>query len=72
MAYFKISINGVQPFKRCDLGTSPVVQWLRLHAPNEGGRGSIPGRGTGPHMPQLKIPHVTTETWRSQINNYFT
>lgn len=33
-------------------GTSPVVQWLRLHAPNEGGRGSIPGRGTGSHVRQ--------------------
>ena len=27
-------------------GTSPVVQWLRLHAPNAGGQASIPGQGT--------------------------
>ena len=27
-------------------GTSLVVQWLRLHAPNAGSPGSIPGRGT--------------------------
>ena len=51
-------------------GTSLVVQWVRLCAPNAGGPGSIPGQGTrshihaatkesachnkGPHMPQLK------------------
>ena len=29
-------------------GTSLVVQWLRRHAPNAGGSGSIPGQGTGP------------------------
>ena len=32
--------------------TSPVVQWLRLHAPNAGGLGSIPGQGTKSHMLQ--------------------
>ena len=49
-------------------GTSLVVQWLRLHAPNAGGLGSIPGGGTRSHMPQLrvcmlqlKIPHAATE-----------
>ena len=36
------------------LGTSLVVQWLRLHAPNGGGLGSIPGRGT-------RIPHTATK-----------
>ena len=40
------------------LGTSLVVQWLRFHAPSAGSPGSIPGQGTGSHMPQLKIPHV--------------
>ena len=29
-----------------------MVQWLRLHAPNAGDMGSIPGQGT-------KIQHVT-------------
>ena len=33
-------------------GTSLVVQWLRLHASNTGGVGSIPGQGT-------KNPHAT-------------
>ena len=32
-------------------GTSLVVQWLRLHAVNAEGVGSIPGQGT-------KIPHA--------------
>ena len=31
---------------------SPVVQWLRRHAPNAGGLGLNPGPGTGSHMPQ--------------------
>ena len=46
-----------------------MVQWLRLHAPNVGGLGSIPGKGIRAHMlqlrvlmPQLKIPHVATKT----------
>ena len=37
--------------------TSLVVQWLRLHAPNAGGLGSIPGQGT-------KIPHTATKPTR--------
>ena len=35
------------------MGTSLVVQWLRLHASTAGGTGSIPGGAT-------KIPHA----WR--------
>ena len=34
-------------------GTSLVVQWSRLHAPNAGGSGSIPVQGSGSHVPQL-------------------
>ena len=56
-------------------GTSLVVQWLRLHAPNAGGLGSIPGQGTRSYMPQLrvrmpqlKILHATTKTQHSPIN----
>ena len=43
-----------------------------------GGPGSIPGQGTGSHMPelrahvpQLKILHATTKTQCSQINKNF-
>ena len=32
------------------LGTSLVVQWLRLGTPNTGGPGSIPGQGTRPYV----------------------
>ena len=63
-------------------GTSLVVQWLRLHTPNEGSPGLTPGQGIRSHIPQLrahvpqlkipnvatKIPHATTKTQRSQIN----
>ena len=59
-------------------GTSLVAQWLRLHAPNAGGMGLIPGQGTRSHMlplrvhmPQLKILHATTKTRYRQINKYF-
>ena len=38
------------------IGTSLVVQWVRLHAPNAGGLGSIPGWGTRYHM------HATTKS----------
>ena len=35
------------------VGTSLVIQWLRLHASTVGIMGSIPGQGT-------KIPHAKT------------
>ena len=35
-------------------GTSLNVQWLRLHAPNPEGPGSIPGQGTRSCVPQLR------------------
>ena len=41
-------------------GTYLVAQWIRLHAPNAGGPGLIPGRGTGSHMLQLS-PHAATK-----------
>ena len=40
--------------KSLSAGTSLVVQWLRLQAPNTGGPGSIPGQGSRSHMPQLR------------------
>ena len=48
-------------FNNTGAGTSLVVQWLRLRAPNAGGPGSIPAQGT-------KIPHAATKTRGSQIN----
>ena len=43
-------------------GTSLVVQWVRLCAPNAGALSSIPGRGTRSHMhAATKSPHATTK-----------
>ena len=39
--------------KYLESGTSLVVRWLRLHTPDAGDPGSIPGQGTEFHMPQL-------------------
>ena len=39
-----------------ELGTSLVVRWLRLQAPNAGALGLIPGQRTRSHMLKLKIP----------------
>ena len=58
------------PNNKYSLGLLRWVQWLRLHIPNAGGLNSIPGQGTRSHMPQIKIPHATTKTQHSQINNF--
>ena len=57
------------------MGTSLVVQWLKLHTPNAGGPGSIPGEETRSHMlqlrihmPQVKILHAARRVWCSRIN----
>ena len=65
--------------KGATLGTSLVVQWLRLWTPNAVGLGSIPGQGTRSHMPYLrghmpqrrqKIWYATTKTWHSQTDTW--
>ena len=38
---------------------SLVAQWLRIHAANAGGLGSIPDQGTRSYVPQLRNPHAT-------------
>ena len=40
------------------LGTSVVVQWLRLRVPSAGGQRSIPVQGTRSHMLQLRLGTV--------------
>ena len=51
----------------CDIttdrrGTSLVAQWLRLHTPNAGGLGSIPGQGARSHMhAATKSSHAATK-----------
>ena len=37
------------------LGTSLLVQWLRIYAPSVGGLGLVLGLGTRSHMPQLRV-----------------
>ena len=36
-------------------GLPRCVQWLRLHAPNAGGWGLMPGQGTRSHMPYQRV-----------------
>ena len=57
-------------------GTSPVVQWLRIHFARQGTQvWSLAGElrshmlwGNQQCAPQLQSPHAATETQRSQIN----
>ena len=69
-----ISINSwvlffIQTDIKINIGTSLVVQWLRLSAPNGGDSSSIPGQGIESYMLQwkLKFPHAETKTQCSQI-----
>ena len=41
--------------KEDTLGTSLVVRWLRLYVLKAGSLGFIPGQGTRPHMPQIRV-----------------
>ena len=48
--------------KISQVGTSLVVQWVRLCDPNAGGLGAIPGRGTRSRMhAATKSSHATTK-----------
>ena len=55
------------------LGTSLVVEWVRRHAPNAGGPGSIPAWGTIAHThvatksqhAATKSPHAATKSPRA-------
>ena len=47
-----------------NLGTSLAVQWVRLHAANAEGMGSIPGQGT-------KIPHAVKCSQKINNNSNF-
>ena len=52
-----VCLNHSQP------GTSLVVQWLRLCAPNGEGLGSVPGQGTNSRMLQLRV-HIPQ--WKAE------
>ena len=70
VATLKVPTVLIEFIMETTLGTSLVVQWLRLPAPSAGGPGSIPGSETTSHMwkQRGKIPLVATKTWCSQIN----
>ena len=59
--YVNMNDNSVHT-KNEQIGTSLVVQWLRLHTPNSGALGLILGQGIRYHMLQLKIMHTATMT----------
>ena len=42
-----------------------MAQWLRLHVPNAGDLGSIPGQGTRSHTLQLEDPTYHNQDQRS-------
>ena len=50
--------------------TCLVVQGLRLHSPNSGGPGLIPGQGTRSHTLQLKVLHAATKIKDPVCRNY--
>ena len=57
---FLMSKNRKSLINKGPHGTFLVVQWLRLHAPNTGGPGLIPGQGT-------RSLHAATEDRRSCV-----
>ena len=57
-----MQVDSVRPLRLYIYGTSLVVLWLRLRAPNSGGSGLIPGQETRSHMMQLKVPLLQLKT----------
>ena len=55
-----MSYEALKSGSKLHLGTSLVVQQLRLHAPKAGAWGSILGQETRSHMLQLKDLHTKT------------
>ena len=53
-----MSYEALKSGSELHLGTSRVVQQLRLHAPRAGGWGLIPGQEIRSHMLQLKALHT--------------
>ena len=45
-----------------------MVQWLRVHASNAGGLGSIPDQGTQIPHATAKSVHDATKTWHNRIH----
>ena len=49
-----VESNWTVLIKSINVGTSPAVQWLRLHTPDTGVLGLILDQGTRSHMPLLR------------------
>ena len=49
------SVEFLFSFKKLYLWDFPGGPVARIHAPNAGGLGSIPGQGTRSHMSQLRV-----------------
>ena len=50
--------------------TSLKIQWLRLHAPNTGGLGLIPGWGTtAKNLPAIQETWVRSLGWEDSLEN---
>ena len=53
-------------------GTSLAVQWLRVHLPNAGGTGSIPGQGAKiPHASGPKNQNIKQKQYYNKFNKDF-
>ena len=61
--------QGKESGKECT-GASLGVQWLRLHTPNAGGLGVIPGWGTRSCMLQLTVRMPQLRPSAAKINKY--
>ena len=64
--------KGGNSVKIRSLGTSLVVQWLRLLTPNAGSLSSIPGQGTRSHTPQLRSNTSMPQLRPSQVRLFRT
>ena len=64
------NLENIIPCKELVTGTSLVVQWLRLCAPNARGQRSIPSQETSSHMLQLKIPHAATKSLHAVTKDF--
>ena len=65
---FILEWTGVLFSRSEEEGTSLVVQWLRVHAPNAGGLGSILAQGLDLTCINKKILNAATKTRHNQRN----
>lgn len=56
----RVSFEGDDNVLKLHCGSFLMAQWLKVHASNAEGPGSIPSLGTRSHMPQVRLfmPHL--------------